>query len=58
MKECPNCAVEIQAADQVCAICKYEFPRKAVLPWKPVALVVLAVFVFYILLNLAKNLSR
>ena len=58
MKECPNCAVEIQDRQETCPICKYEFPQKAVLPWKPVALVVAGVFLFYLILSLVRNLSR
>ena len=57
MKECPNCAVDIQESKTVCPICRYEFPRRAAIPWKPVALAVLTVVGFYILLNLVRNLS-
>ena len=43
MRECPNCATDIPAASTVCPICRYEFPRRPVLPWKPVALALLVV---------------
>jgi hypothetical protein len=43
MKECPNCAVEIDDAARVCPICKYDFPARAVFPWKPVAVLLLVV---------------
>jgi len=43
MKECPNCAVEIEDRATVCPICRYDFPARAALPWKPVAILLLVV---------------
>jgi len=30
-KECPSCAMEIDAQAAVCPICKFEFPKRS--PW-------------------------
>jgi len=27
-KECPSCAMEINAENKICPICTYEFPQK------------------------------
>jgi hypothetical protein len=43
MKECPNCAVEIADGAETCPICRYEFPRRGALPWKPVAALLIVV---------------
>jgi len=40
-RECPNCAVDIPEDAAVCPICRYDFPKKATLPWKPVAALLL-----------------
>ncbi len=58
MKECPNCAVDIPDDAEVCPICKYEFPRRAALPWKPVAVVVLIAFLLPVLWALFRLISR
>jgi hypothetical protein len=43
VKECPNCAVEVPDEATVCRICRYEFPRRGALSWKPVAALLLVV---------------
>jgi len=54
MKECPNCAVEIPDRAEVCPICKYDFPRRSPLPWKPVAGILLLVILGAILFGLVR----
>lgn len=27
-KECPSCALEVDASEEVCPYCSYEFPRQ------------------------------
>ncbi len=45
-KECPSCAMEVDAKDKVCPICGYEFPRKnPVLVWAIILLVL--IFLLY-----------
>jgi len=56
MKECPNCAVEIRDDAVVCPICKYDFPRRAALPWKPVAALLLVVILGTVLVQLYRRL--
>jgi hypothetical protein len=53
-KECPNCATDIPALASVCPICRYDFPRRPTLPWKPVAIMVILV----ILVSLSLGLLR
>lgn len=57
-KECPNCAMEIEAGAVVCPICRYEFPARPVLPWKPVAILVLLVLLVPLGVRLLRWLSR
>jgi hypothetical protein len=28
LKECPSCALDVEAAAEVCPYCQYEFPRQ------------------------------
>lgn len=56
MKECPNCAVEIKDQAVVCPICGYEFPQKPVLPWKPIAALVLLALLLPLLIKLFRML--
>jgi RNA polymerase subunit RPABC4/transcription elongation factor Spt4 len=58
VKECPNCAVEIQKELNVCPICGYEFAGRPVFPWKPVAAVLIVVILFPLALALIRYLSR
>lgn len=47
-KECPSCAMEIDAKSKQCPICGYEFPSSnSGLKWAAVALALL--FLFYII---------
>ena len=48
-KECPSCAMEIDAGEKVCPICGYEFPEtpKAYV-W--VAILLIIVFLLYMIL--------
>lgn len=57
-KECPNCAVDIPATAEQCPICRYEFPRRGVLPWKPVAVLVLAALIVPVVIQLIRRLGR
>ena len=58
MKECPNCATDIRADAALCPICKYEFPRRGVLPWKPVAAVVLLALLVPLVYLVVRSLGR
>lgn len=57
-KECPNCAVEIEARLDVCPICGYEFPGRFASSWKPVAAVLLVVLLVPLVWQLVRYLSR
>lgn len=49
-KECPSCAMEIDATSKVCPICGYEFPgagKNTALKWMAVLLVIL--FLLYLI---------
>jgi hypothetical protein len=58
VKECPNCAVDVPDEASVCPICRYEFPRRGALPWKPVAVVVLIAFLLPVIWLLVRLLAR
>lgn len=49
-KECPSCAMEIDASARVCPICNYEFPMKST--GKRIVAIVLVilmlVYIFYL----------
>lgn len=42
-KECPSCAMEVDASSKVCPICSFEFPSPVKLQW--IAVVLLVIFV-------------
>lgn len=47
-KECPSCAMEIDASCEICPICGYEFPVKKKLPlW--IAIILIVIFLSYLL---------
>ncbi|MEJ0057792.1 MAG: hypothetical protein WDN75_20375 [Bacteroidota bacterium] len=46
-KECPSCAMEIDASSRNCPICNYEFPRTAI-GLKLVALLLVLLFLYLI----------
>lgn len=47
-KECPSCAMEIDARSKRCPVCDYEFPRaNSGLKWA--ALLLALLFLFYII---------
>ena len=56
MKECPNCATDIADSAGICPICKYDFPKRAALPWKPVAVVLLLILLFPLIRRLLRLL--
>ena len=56
VRECPNCATDVPANVETCPICRYEFPRRPVLPWKPVALALLIVIGVTTLVALIRSL--
>jgi len=48
MKECPSCAMEINAGSKQCPVCQYEFPSTHTgLKWTAFLLALL--FLFYML---------
>lgn len=57
-KECPNCATDIDAGATVCPICRYDFPVRPALPWKPVAILVLIVLLVPLGIRLIRMLGR
>lgn len=47
-KECPSCAMEIDAGNTVCPVCGYEFPQtNPALKWVVILLVIL--FALYLI---------
>ena len=54
-KECPNCATDIPENAAVCPICRYDFPRRPMLPWKPVALALIIVLLVPLILALLRH---
>ncbi|HYV50303.1 MAG TPA: hypothetical protein VE910_00245 [Dongiaceae bacterium] len=53
-KECPNCATDIPERAAVCPICRYDFPRRPVFPWKPVAAILVIVLLVPLILALLR----
>ena len=53
-KECPNCATDIAEDATQCPICKYDFPKRPVLPWKPVAAILIIVLLVPLILVLLR----
>jgi len=46
-KECPSCAMEIDAKAEVCPICQYEFPKQSRFSiWVAVLLIVVLLLLF------------
>lgn len=46
-KECPSCAMEIEADLKICPICQYEFPRYAAsMRWTAILLVVVLLVIW------------
>ncbi|HMJ68221.1 MAG TPA: zinc ribbon domain-containing protein [Cyclobacteriaceae bacterium] len=45
-KECPACAMEVDADSKVCPICGYEFTRSYPAPWRWLAAIMVIVIVF------------
>lgn len=48
-KECPSCAMEIDADCKICPICAYEFPVPAKFP-KWIAILLILLFLLYFIL--------
>ncbi|MFY0688153.1 MAG: hypothetical protein JXQ90_13360 [Cyclobacteriaceae bacterium] len=47
-KECPSCAMNIDASEKVCPICQYEFTQTSMgVKWVAILLVLL--FLFYLI---------
>ena len=46
-KECPSCAMEIEAKAKVCPICQYEFAETAI-GYKWIAILLIIVFLLYL----------
>jgi RNA polymerase subunit RPABC4/transcription elongation factor Spt4 len=47
-KECPSCAMEVDADSKICPICSYEFPRSGKFP-KWIAILLIILFLLYFL---------
>lgn len=48
-KECPSCAMEIEAGLKTCPICQYEFPRYSTsMRWTAILLVVVLLLIWLI----------
>ncbi|OQA12511.1 MAG: hypothetical protein BWY67_00242 [Bacteroidetes bacterium ADurb.Bin397] len=46
-KECPSCAMEIDSASAICAVCGYEFPvQSKIYTWVAVFLLVVILLYF------------
>lgn len=52
-KECPSCAMPIDADATVCPICAYEFPRANRL-YQIIAIVLVLIFILFFILKLAR----
>ncbi|MEM7297301.1 MAG: hypothetical protein AAF391_03440 [Bacteroidota bacterium] len=46
-KECPSCAMEIDAKEKICPICEYEFAEIST-GYKWIAIVLIIVFLLYL----------
>lgn len=47
-KECPSCAMEIDAKSSICPICQYEFP-KVHLGYKWIAIFLIIIMLLYMI---------
>lgn len=46
-KECPSCAMEVNADEQICPICQYEFPTQPkAYSWIAILLVIALLLLF------------
>ncbi|MBN8653643.1 MAG: hypothetical protein J0L67_19590 [Cytophagales bacterium] len=49
-KECPSCAMEIEAGLKTCPICQYEFPqRDPAIKWVAIVLIIAILFGIFFL---------
>lgn len=48
MKECPSCALEVEATASRCPYCGYEFPQDRTI-WKPIAVIVALLLIWPII---------
>ena len=53
-KECPSCAVDVDAAAEECPICGYEFPQKMMVKNKFV-FIIMFIIVVYLIYRIAFN---
>lgn len=52
-RECPSCAMEIDADEKICPVCGYEFPQeKPTIKWLALALII--IFLAYFVFNLVR----
>lgn len=50
-KECPSCAMQVDADEKVCPVCEYEFPSQLKYQWiAAVMLILVILFILYRLL--------
>jgi RNA polymerase subunit RPABC4/transcription elongation factor Spt4 len=50
-KECPSCAMQIDADAEVCPVCEYEFPSQTKYQWIAAIMIIASILVilFYLL---------
>jgi RNA polymerase subunit RPABC4/transcription elongation factor Spt4 len=49
-KECPSCAMQVDADAEVCPICEYEFPSQTKYQWIAAVMIVVVILVILSLL--------
>ncbi|WP_170134440.1 hypothetical protein [Echinicola strongylocentroti] len=46
-KECPSCAMEVDAKAKICPICQFEFPQRSpIIQWVAILLAILFVLLY------------
>ncbi|AGA80052.1 hypothetical protein [Echinicola vietnamensis] len=46
-KECPSCAMEVDAKAKVCPICQFEFPQRSpIIQWVAILLAILFILLY------------
>lgn len=51
-KECPACAMEVEANSKVCPICGYEFAQTPGNKFQLIAIVLAIIFILFLLLRI------
>jgi hypothetical protein len=55
-KECPGCAMEVDANRNTCPFCEYEFPQSR-MSFKPVAILMLILFLYPLVMLIRRILA-